>query len=338
MWGRAPQIVVTVIALVLARPEHALHVRSIAPFVTSGRAFPTYPAPQTASEASRSLAHRSLQTYVRQSGHRFVAPAERTAVIVGINHARGTPPLPGSVRDARNLHEALVRYGFRAENITLLLEGEATRSAILGALRSLADRTPASGVAVVAIATHTKRVHGTNLLATADGSRISGGELASHLRGVRSPAWIALPTCYAGGYALPGIVGFNRIATFASSADRMSYQAGDAGSFLFIHMVRRAMVEGLSPASVESAFEFARRELTRDHPEHVPSMSDGVPGDLVLGPIRVTRSTRWQPSGGRDHPDSSETAGSQRAEAPPTPPPGRRTGDVGICGRFRYNW
>ena len=340
MWGRATQVVVTVIALVLARPANVLPAPTIAPFVASGRAFATYPDPRAETDVFRPGARRSLGSYARQTGHRPAAASERTAVIVGINHAQGTTPLPGSVRDARNLHAALLGYGFRDENITLLLEGQATRSAILGALGSLAQRTPASGVAVVAIATHTKRSGGTNLLATADGGRISTAELASHLSAVRSPAWVALPTCYAGGYAKPGIVGYNRVATFASSEDRMSYQAGSAGSFLFIHMVRRAMIEGRSPASVESAFEFARAELERDFPEYVPSMSDGVPGDLVLGtPAHVTRSARWEPSSGPSAEGEStyQTDRHRSAEASPTPPPRRRTGDVGVCGRFSFN-
>ena len=333
MWGRATQIVVAVIALVLVRPANVLPAPTIAGFVTSGRAFAAYPDPRAETDVFRPVARRTLASYVRQTAHRIGAPSERTAVIVGINHAQGTTPLPGSVRDARNLHAALLGYGFREDNITLLLDGQATRSAILGALDSLALRTPASGVAVVAIATHTKRSGGTNLLATADGGRISAAELASRLGAVRSPAWVALPTCYAGGYAKPGIVGYNRVATFASDGNTMSYQAGSAGSFLFIHMVRRAMLEGRSPESVEGAFEFARGEIERDYPERVPSMSDGVPGDLVLGRISSTPHdtsvSTYQ--GGRYGYEHAESSPAPRPESRPS----RRT--VVVCGRFRYN-
>lgn len=336
MWGRATQFVVAVIALVLVRPSSVLPAPSIASFVRSGLAFAAYPDPLTDTDGFRPVVRRSLSSYVRQTANGFVDPSERTAVIVGINNARGTTPLPGSVRDAHNLHAALLGYGFRDENITLLLDGQATRSAVLGALGSLAARTPPSGLAVVGIATHTKRSGGTNLLATAEGARISAAELASHLRAVRAPAWIALPTCYAGGYAQPGIVGYNRIATFASTNDRMSYQAGSAGSFLFIHMVRRAMLEGRAPESVESAFDFARRELERDFPDYVPSVSDGIPGDLVLGPFH-SKVSGWEPDGGSSQ--SSDDYSYDNYEVSPTPQPerSRPRRPVVVCGRFRYN-
>jgi len=352
MWGRAGQVVLSVIAIVLLYPARAfLEAPAIGnQFLAEGRAFAALPDAQIRTEPTPVVPQRSLTSYVRRTSHGYVAPAKRTALIVGINNAAGTSPLPGSIRDATNLHDALIGYGFREENITLLLEGSATRPAILSALDALAARTPANGVAVFAIATHTRRSGGTNSLATAEGARISAGELASRLRNVRAPAWIALPTCYAAGYALPGIVGFNRVATFASSADRESYQAGDAGSFLFIHMVRRAMVEGRAPFSVETAFDFAHRELARQHPEYLPSINDGYPGDLVLGPVEPIRTDRWeQPS------DSEERSGweafeyrTYEAEDPnhgypePSPTPAaseqHRSGNGwSVCGSVRYN-
>src|ERR671924_650700 len=143
MWGRAGQVVSTVLAVVLLYPVSPSGptgaAATLGPYFTSGRAFPT-------------LARtRSTHAYVRYISSRYVPVASRNAVIVGINHAQGTPPLPGSITDARHVHAALVGYGSREENITMLLEGQATPPAILGALRSLAERTPASGIAVFAI-------------------------------------------------------------------------------------------------------------------------------------------------------------------------------------------
>ncbi|MGH2759363.1 MAG: caspase family protein [Actinomycetota bacterium] len=298
-------------------------------------------------EAPRLRARPSLHSYVRRASHGYIAPAKRTALIIGINHSQGAPPLPGSVRDAMNLHDALIGYGFREENITLLLDGQATKPAILAGLRSLAARTPSNGIAVFAAATHTGRWGGTNSFATAEGGRISAGVLAAHLGEVRAPAWVALPTCYAEGYALPGIVGFNRVATFASSADRESYQAGDAGSFLFIHMVRRGMLEGRAPTSVESAFGFAHSELSRRHPEYVPLMNDGYPGNLVLGPAPTIRTARWEPPAEPEQEPQTwdgweyDTYGSDPYEDPsatpsPTPEPERRSG-WSVCGSVSYN-
>lgn len=328
MWGRAAQVVVTVIALVLVRPESARHEPAMARFVAAGHAFAPYPTSRAGVGASVPR-RRTRQTNVRVVSAPAAVTATRTALIIGIDHARGTRSLPGAVTDAMNLRAALRGYGFRDDNVQMLLEGQATRPAILGALRDLASRTPRDGTAVFAIATHTQRSRGTNLLATAEGSRISATELAQHLRAVRAPMWVALPTCYAAGYARPGIVGRRRIATFASAADREAYQAGKSGSFLFIHMVRRAMLEQRSPASVESAFAFARSEIVRSYPEYVPSISDGIPGDLVLGPIRRRATTR----------SDAEIANEQReARASPAPTSGPRgRSGVVVCGRVRYN-
>jgi hypothetical protein len=269
--------------------------------------------------------------------------SKRHALIVGINNAKGGKPLPGSVTDAKNMRKALLMYGFKDENIRVLVEGSASRAAILDELSSLAARTPSNGVAVFAVATHTRRYAGTNELLTADGLRISAGELASRLGAVRSRMWVALPTCYAAGYALPGIVGRDRVATFASSADRPSYQLGDAGSFLILNMVRRAMLERQAPGSVEDAFHWAKNTLQETSPDNVPSMSDGIPGEFVLGRIdagdpQATRpsgegwSTQAQPEpyGGREtvrgSPDEPEAAEPSRRSS---------SGGVGVCGSFR---
>ena len=330
MWGRATQIVITVIALVLARPANGSPAPAMGPYVRTGHAFAAYPTQDDGTGDLRAPAPRSVRSSVRQVSYRPASSGDRTALIVGINHARGTPPLPGAVTDAINMRNALRGYGFSDQNVTVLLEEQATRPAILHALRALATRTPPNGVAVFAIATHTQRSRGTNLLATAEGSRVSAHELAEHLRAVRAPMWVALPTCYAAGYARPGVVGFNRVATFASAADRQAYEAGEAGSFLFIHMVRRAMVERQAPESVESAFAFARGEIERSYPEHVPSMSDGIPGELVLGAVRPAAREDWDVR-------TSQDRMQQAADASPAPSPRRGRRTVVVCSRFRYN-
>ncbi len=70
----------------------------------------------------------------------------RRALLVGIGHyppsaaARGArgdwPSLDGAVNDVEAMRDVLVaRYGFHREEVVLLLDGEATREAILGAFR-----------------------------------------------------------------------------------------------------------------------------------------------------------------------------------------------------------
>lgn len=81
----------------------------------------------------------------------FVVSAERTvnmpppapgelyrdshALVIGINGYTAWPKLSHAVRDAQAVRESLVtRFGFRADNVTLLTDAEATRANILKAL------------------------------------------------------------------------------------------------------------------------------------------------------------------------------------------------------------
>jgi uncharacterized caspase-like protein len=61
------------------------------------------------------------------------------ALIIGINDYQGPPKLKTAVADATGIRDVLVdRYGFKTENIKLLLNADATRSRIEGALFRLA--------------------------------------------------------------------------------------------------------------------------------------------------------------------------------------------------------
>ncbi len=280
-------------------------------------------------------------------------PSKRHALLVGIDHAPGARQLQGAVTDALNVQHALRAYGFPKKNVTTLLDGSATRAGILSGIDQLVRLTPADGVAVLVIAAHSRVRGGVNQLLTADGERISSTEIASRLRRLEAKAWIALPTCFAEGYALPGIVGHNRIATFASSGHEPSYELGRAGSYLIMNMVKRAMLEGEAPASVESAFGWAHTYLEKNSPNRVPLMTDGVEGDLVLGRVtwsrpaqtgarRAQRRHRSDDGSSVDVPVDStgaSPAGSESSDPQPEPtrrppPPGTT---VGVCGNYHLN-
>jgi hypothetical protein len=193
------------------------------------------------------------------------------------------------------MRDALLKYGFRSSDIVMLLDGQATRPRILSELQSLVNRTPADGLAVFAAASHGA---GTSFR-TAEGARLYASDLGRYLGQIHAPVWTALAMCYAAGFAVPGVVGPNRIATFSSAANALTYEIGAAGSELFYAMVKQGMIDAGAPRSVETAFNFARRTLSADN-TNLPVMSDGVPGELVLGPVT------WEPPA---------------VAAPPTPPP-----------------
>lgn len=211
-----------------------------------------------------------------------LAPGTKTALIVGINHEDASDPLEGAVKDAENVRDALFKFGFRRENVTVLLERDATRPRILSELRRLAERTPPSGLAAFAAASHGGRGQRGYSFRTAEGSRVYASEVADHLKAVRAPVWTLLAMCYAGGWTAPGITGTNRVATFASRADQYTYEKGKNGSTLVIEMVERGMIEGRADGSVEQAFAFARSRMTETESRSEPVISDGFRGDLVL--------------------------------------------------------
>jgi len=233
---------------------------------------------------ARSVAPRRHYSYVpvsyQQPVYASARPGAHTALIVGINDTDPKNPLLGAGADATNMRTALLKYGFRSSDIVVLRDGQATRPRILSELQRLVARTPADGIAVFAAASHGA---GTSFR-TAEGARLYASDLGRYLGRIRAPVWTALAMCYAAGFAVPGVVGPNRIATFSSAANQLTYEIGGAGSELFYAMVKQGMVDAGSPRSVETAFNFAYRSLAKDY-SNLPVMSDGVPGELVLGPV-----------------------------------------------------
>jgi hypothetical protein len=203
--------------------------------------------------------------------------ANNTALLVGINNAPGSPKLEGSITDAKNMRTALLKYGYKDQNIKLL--ADASRHEILTALDSLAKRTSGKGLAVFLLATHSGNSGGDLSFATGGGGRISRGELASRLGRVPGKLWSMLATCYSQGYSVPGIVGHNRIAVFSSDSGNYSYQLGSAGSWLVLYMVKRGMVER-DAKSIEEAYHWAKNEIKKKSPDRMPILSDGISGDV----------------------------------------------------------
>jgi hypothetical protein len=105
-------------------------------------------------------------------------------------------------------------------------------------------------------------------------------------------------------------------------------------------MVRRAMLEGRAPYSVESAFSFAYDEIREQHPDKLPSINDGIPEDLVLGPRpELASDEEYAAAASGPAPGwSYSTYGTEGAAQPsPTPRPYRRRGPAAVCGNVRYN-
>ncbi len=82
------------------------------------------------------------------------ASGKKYALFVGIN-AYAERPLQGCVNDAKNMQIALAkRYGFAANNTTLLLDQQATRAGILNALQNYQTKVGAGDVFVFTYSGH----------------------------------------------------------------------------------------------------------------------------------------------------------------------------------------
>ena len=294
---------VTVCAVVAAvltssRPQPLTVAAAPSPTASTSVSLPKATPRPTPKAVVRHTATRHY-TYVpvsyQQPVYAAARPGAHTALIIGINDTDPKNPLLGAGADAENMRTALLKYGFHSSDIVVLRDGQATRPRILSELQRLVARTPADGIAVFAAASHGA---GTSFR-TAEGARLYASDLGRYLGRIRAPVWTALAMCFAAGFAVPGVVGPNRIATFSSAANQLTYEIGGAGSELFYAMIRQGMIDAGAPRSVESAFNFARATLARDY-SNLPVMSDGVPGELVLGPV---------------------TWGPPITVAPPTPPP-----------------
>ena len=96
------------------------------------------------------------------------------AVLVGIAEYRNIPSLPSTVSgDAIAIRDLLTdpqHCGYPPENVTVLLDGNATREAVLGALSELATRSDAQSSVLVYVSSH-----GARLTDGPCGRRVPGG-------------------------------------------------------------------------------------------------------------------------------------------------------------------
>lgn len=79
-------------------------------------------------------------------------PPTIRGLVVGIDAYTGVTPLDGALNDARDLHGVLDRLG--AEDLTLLLDREATRDRVLGAWDEMIERSEPGDLVVFTFAGH----------------------------------------------------------------------------------------------------------------------------------------------------------------------------------------
>jgi caspase domain-containing protein len=255
------------------------------------------------------------------------------AVVVGIDdYPGGDADLRAAVADARDVDSALAAYGVPANHRLILLDNQATADNIRGALAWMANRASADSTAVFFYSGHVRQVAGDpdrdgevidEAMVGADGDNVYDGQVADLLRGIDArSAWIGIAACYGAGFddaLAPG-----RILTAAAGENDVAYENSSLGhSYMVEYMVRRAMLQGKAPASVQDAFAWARAQIARDYPNRQPAILDRSRGPVVLGrPTTPTPPERKPSAQPPPEPKDPQPAPSAPPPTAPEPQPG----------------
>jgi hypothetical protein len=272
------------------------------------------------------------------------------AVVVGIDdYPGGDADLRAAVADAREVDSALAAYGVPANHRLVLLDQQATGDNIRGALAWMANRASADSTAVFFYSGHVRQVAGDadrdgevidEAIVAADGDNVYDGQVADLFRGLDArSAWIGIAACYGAGFddaLAPG-----RILTAAAGENDVAYENSSLGrSYMVEYMVRRAMLQGKAPASVQDAFAWARAQIARDYPNRQPAILDRSRGPVVLG--RPTAATPTAPERKPSAQPPPEPKDPQPSAPPPTAPEPKPGGSacaqvlgVSVCSEQR---
>lgn len=168
-------------------------------------------------------------------------------IFVGISDYPSASDLPYCASDAQRVQQAFVSAGvMSAADTVVLTDGQATRAAVANAVEHLSRRLGPGDTLVFFFSGHGNRVPDQNgdeldgldeTIVLADGS-ITDDELTQILASGRQRAFVALDSCYSGGFArdlarLADSAGF-----YASREDQLSYVASEhqAGGYLSYHL------------------------------------------------------------------------------------------------------
>ncbi len=256
---------------------------------------------------------------LRESGNR-----KYWAVICGIADYPGTVnDLDYTDDDAIAIRDTLVNdHGWNPENIILLLNSEATKSAVQNAISTIGAQDSPEDVVLFYFSGHGTHysdvypydeVDGYEEAIVAYDSEISDDELESWMDALDSDNKVViLDTCFSGGFikggglrakTLPGVEradikdGFVKdidkagyVVLAASDDDEYSYEDSTLEHGVFTYY----LLEGLGPGfpadsnsdnsvSAEEAFEYARpRVESHTLNDQHPQLYDGVPGEVNL--------------------------------------------------------
>jgi len=178
-------------------------------------------------------------------------------------------------------------------------------------------------------------------LVAADGDNVYDGQVADLLQGLEARStWLGIAACYGAGF--DDALAAGRVLTAAAGENDVAYENSSLGhSYMVEYMVRRAMLQGKAPSSVQDAFAWARAQIARDYPNRQPAILDRSRGPVVLG--RPTAATPDRKPAPQPPPESKEPQPAPSAPPPtaPEPQPGgpacAQVLGVSVCSEKREN-
>ncbi|MDI9619265.1 MAG: caspase family protein [Candidatus Nezhaarchaeota archaeon] len=231
--------------------------------------------------------------------------AGRWAIVIGISDYQGSAnDLECADDDARDFYRALVDvYGFDAGKVTLLVDGDATRGNIVGAINSLKEKASPGDEVVFFYSGHGARGRFNDgdseavdeaivpWECTAE-ALIWDGELASWFSGLEASRIILIfDCCYAGG--MTDLKANGRIVVMACSENGVSYEFTSLGNGQFTYyFVEQGIIrgeadrydhcgdgngDGAQDVTVEEAFDYAKANCAHQ----APAISDLFLNDLL---------------------------------------------------------
>ncbi len=273
------------------------------------------------------------------------------AVVVGIDDYPGADAdLKAAVADARDVDSALAAYGVPASHRLVLLDKQATADNIRGALAWLVGRASPDSTVAFFYSGHVRQVAGDpdrdgeavdEALVAADGDNVYDGQVAGLLQGLEARStWLGIAACYGAGF--DDALANGRILTAAAGENDVAYENSSLGhSYMVEYMVRRAMLQGKAPSSVQESFAWARAQIARDYPNRQPAIIDRSRGPIVLG--RPTAATPDRKPAAQPPPETKEPQPDPAAPPPtaPEPKPGgpacAQVLGVSVCSEQRDN-
>ena len=224
-----------------------------------------------------------------------VAAENRTALIIGVrDYAGRTSDTVGGYGDAVDVRDALLRSGWRAQDIRVLVDGAATAQAIRDGLWWLHSRSGPQSFTVFHYSGHVKQLGGDRdrdgeavdeYLWGSDNQLVADGELAIWLKALAGNVWVDIAGCEAAGFD-DGVSSPTRLFTASSHEHQKSYEYPEKANSIFTWLlVDQGILQGKAPRgsdnriSIQEAFSLASRHA----PEYTARQSKGPQNPYIAG-------------------------------------------------------